>query len=38
VVLHLTMICLCIGNVYNVFLSLKIIKTYLTQHNDNGSF
>ena len=37
-VLHLTMICLCIGNVYSVFLSLKIIQTYITQHNDNGSF
>jgi len=32
------MICVCIGNVYSVFPTLKIIQTYLTQQNDNGSF
>ena len=36
--LHLTMICLCIGNVYSVFITLKIIQTYVSQQNDNGSF
>ena len=29
---------ICIGNVYNAFLTLTMIQTYLTQQNDNGSF
>jgi hypothetical protein len=32
------MICICIGNVYSVFPTLKIIQNCLTRQNDNRSF